>query len=255
MLEARGFEVRTIPHRDGGPQATDFSAAADARTRLVAVSAVQSATGWRADLTALREIADRSGALLYVDAAQLAGALDLDAPALRIDALAAPAHKFLLGTRGMGYAYFAPAVRDAMVPIAPGWKAAAEPLSSFFGPAMALSKSASRFDQSLAWFNALADRESLGLLHSAGMAAVTAYNSSLVERLSEGLRTAGIAFLDHGPRFRSTLVSLVPRRENAAARLAAEGIVASVRTGRIRLSVHVYNTAEQVDRAVELLAA
>src|SRR5262249_32801645 len=31
MLETRGFEMRTIPHRDGGPQASDFAAAADAR--------------------------------------------------------------------------------------------------------------------------------------------------------------------------------------------------------------------------------
>jgi cysteine desulfurase/selenocysteine lyase len=254
MLEAHGFEVRTIPHYNGGPQASDFAAAADIRTRLIAISAVQSATGWRADLAAMRSIANQSGALLYVDAAQLAGALDFDAPALGIDALAAPAHKFLLGTRGMGYAYFAPTLRDAMSPVAPGWKAAAEPLSSFFGPDIRLSASASRFDQSLSWFNALADRESLRLLSGVGMAAITTHNTDLMANLSEGLRMAGIDCQDHPPGFRSTLLSLMPRRTDTAARLAAEGVVVSMRAGRIRLSVHIYNTIEQIDRLIRLLS-
>ena len=67
------------------------------------------------------------GALLYVDAAQAAGAVPLDMQAIGIDALAAPSHKFLAGTRGMGYGAFSPALRDALEPVWPGWKAAADP--------------------------------------------------------------------------------------------------------------------------------
>ncbi len=254
LLEHRGFTLRPVPHRDGRLMAEDFAALADASTRLIAVSAVQSATGWRVDLAALRAIADRSGALLYVDAAQLAGALAIDVQALRIDALAAPAHKFLLGTRGMGYAYFAPALRSAMHPAAAGWKAAAEPLSSFFGPAMTLSATASRFDQSLAWFNAMADQESMRLLTGLGIPAINAHNQALSARLCAALRDRGVPFLDHPAANSSTIVSVLPRAPDAAERLKTAGVVASVRAGRVRLAVHLYNTRVQIDRVAALLA-
>ena len=169
QLKSAGFEIRLLPFERGGVTVDQFAAAADANTRLIAVSAVQSSTGYRVDVAALREIANRSGALLYVDGAQMVGALRMDAAGLGIDALAVPSHKFLLGTRGMGYGYFAPHLRDAMMPVAPGWKAAAEPFASFYGPEMALSPTASRFDQSLAWFNALGEVESLRCHHAIGV--------------------------------------------------------------------------------------
>ena len=123
MLERRGWEVRLIDPVDGRLPPEVFARGSDEQTRLIAVSAVQSANGFRVDLPALREIADRSGARLFVDASQIAGALPIDVMAPRIDALAAPSHKFLLGTRGFGYAYFANDLRDAMTPILAGWKA------------------------------------------------------------------------------------------------------------------------------------
>jgi cysteine desulfurase/selenocysteine lyase len=254
LLEAQGFEIRALPHEGGGVPEAAFEAAADARTRLLAVSAVQSATGYRADLARLRQAADRSGALLYVDAAQAAGALPLDVAALRIDAMAAPSHKFLLGTRGMGYGVFAPALRDALDPLWAGWKAAAEPLSSFYGPDMALSATASRLDMSLAWMNALAERESMRLLQAFGPARVHAHNLALSSRLRDGLRQAGVPFLDHGEARGSTIFACQPRDAQAADRLAEAGVVASARAGRVRLSLHLHNTAAQVDLVAGLLS-
>ena len=254
LLADRGFEIRALPAEAGGVPEAAFAAAADGATRLVAVSAVQSATGYRADLGRLREIADRSGALLYVDAAQAAGALALDVAALRLDAVAAPSHKFLLGTRGMGYAAFAPALRDALDPLWAGWKAAAEPMASFYGPGMALSATASRLDASLAWINALAERQSMGVLHRAGAARVAAGNLALAARMRAALREVGVPFLDHGPEHGSTIFSCAPTVPDVAARLAEAGVVAAARAGRVRLSLHLFNTEAQVDLVAALLA-
>ena len=38
------------------------------------------------------------------------------------------------------------------------------------------------------------------------------------------------------------------------ARLRAANVVASVRAGRVRLSVHFYNLEEDIDRATDLIA-
>lgn len=253
LLEARGFETRLLPPREGRVPEADFAAAADGRTRLIAVSAVQSATGDRADLARLREIADRSGALLYVDAAQAAGAVPLDVTALRLDAVAAPSHKFLLGTRGFGYACLAPGLRDALDPLWAGWKAAEEPLASFYGPGMTLAASARRFDQSIPWMNALAERASMEALHGLGTARVLAHNAALARQMRDGLRAAGVPFLDHGPERLSTIFACAPRGGDIAERLAEAGVVASARAGRVRLSLHLFNTAAQVERVVALL--
>lgn len=76
LLRERGYEVRPVSSVDGA-----FSAdahVADGGTRLIAASAVQAATGYRVDLAALSRVAARSGAWLFVDACQAAGAVPID---------------------------------------------------------------------------------------------------------------------------------------------------------------------------------
>jgi selenocysteine lyase/cysteine desulfurase len=252
-LQTRGFDVRMLAFRDGVLPEADIAAAVDGETRLVAVSAVQSATGYRADLAELREAAP--DALLYVDAAQAAGSVALDMQALGIDALASPSHKFLLGTRGMGYAAFAPALRDALDPLWAGWKAAAKPMESFYGPDMTLSPTASRMDMSLAWINALAERASMGVLRDLGFERVLAHDARLAGLMRDALRDARVPFLDHGEAHGSTIFACTPTDEGAAARLAEAGVVVAARAGRVRLSLHVHNTAGQVARVAEMLRA
>ncbi len=254
LLEDAGIAVRQVPYQDGTLPADAFAAHADADTRLIAASGIQSASGYRIDIARLRAIADRHGALLYIDAAQHAGAWPLDATALGIDMLAAPSHKFLLGTRGMGYAWIAPALRERLQPIHAGWKAAARPMQSFYGPDMELSPTASRFDMSLAWMNALADRESLAVLERIGMPHVHDRNAALAQHLARRLRAAGIPFADHGAHG-STIFSVAPENPAAGERLRAAGVVAAIRAGRVRLSLHVHNTIAEIDHVADLLGA
>ena len=109
LLSGRGYEVRTVaPGNGAGSDGTGsdpaeaFGQAADGGTRLMAVSAVHSANGYRANLAALSRVAARSGAWFFVDACQAAGAVPLDVVRDGVDFLAAASHKFLLGSRGMG---------------------------------------------------------------------------------------------------------------------------------------------------------
>jgi cysteine desulfurase/selenocysteine lyase len=252
-LSARGFEVREIPFRDGAVPEDEVTAAVDARTRLIAVSAVQSASGYRADLERLR--ASSREAILYVDAAQAAGSVALDLDGQGIDALAAPSHKFLLGIRGMGYGAFSARLLDSLDPVWPGWKATEQPLDSFYGPTMTLSPTASRLDQSLAWMSAIVERESLGTLRSLGFARVAEHGARLSGYLRARLREAQIPFVDHGEAHGSAIVSCAPTGGPVAERLAQAGIVAGSRAGRIRLSVHVCNTEAHIDRAIEALTS
>jgi cysteine desulfurase/selenocysteine lyase len=255
LLRERGYEVRTVMFTDEGISPDDYASSADGGTRLIAVSAVHSTNGFCSDLAALSRIASRSGAWLFVDACQAAGAVPLDVVRDGVDFLAASSHKFLLGSRGMGYLYVRPQLIDRIQPIFPGWKAARKPLEAFYGPKMDLSPTASKLDTSLIWFAALAEQASLGLFQRFGIQAILERNAALSRRLLDALSARGTKLRPFPEQQCSTIVSVpVEDAEASMARLRAAGVVASMRAGRIRLAVHFYNLEEDIDRVAALLA-
>lgn len=255
LLRERGYQVRTVASAEDGPPADAYAEVADAATRLIAVSAVHSPTGFRTDLAAMSRVAARSGAWLFVDACQAAGAVPLDVERDGVDFLAAAGHKYLLGSRGMGYLYVRRGLLDRLRPVVPGWKAARDPMESFIGPAMDLSPTASRLDTSLTWFAALADRAAFGVFERFGIDPILERNAALSRRLHAALAARGVEFRPFAEAHRSTIVT-VPAADLPAtmARLKAAGVVAAAPAGRIRLSVHLYNLEEEIDRVAEVLA-
>ena len=254
-LRDSGYDVRVVKSIDGMVHPGAYESLADGGTRLIAVSAVQSSNGYRVDLTGLRRVADRSGAWLFVDACQAAGAVSIDVRQDGVDFLAASSHKFLLGSRGMGYLFVRRELLDRCRPVLPGWKAAAVPSESFYGSAMNLSTTASKLDTSLSWFAALAERESLGILDSIGPEKVLEYNQRLSGLLHARLVERCPGFTPFQEHNRSTIVSVpVTDSERTMALLRGANFVASLRARNLRLALHFYNTAEEVDRVVEIIA-
>ena len=173
-----------------------------------------------------------------------------------VDFLAAASHKFLLGSRGMGYLFVRRGLLDRIRPILPGWKAARKPLESFYGPAMDLSPTASRLDTSLVWFAALAEQAAFGIFRQFGIQALLDRNAQLSQHLYDALGAHCPAVRPFPQRHRSTIVSVpVDDTEAAMTRLHTANVVASVRAGRVRLSVHFYNLEEELDRVAELLGS
>jgi selenocysteine lyase/cysteine desulfurase len=74
QLADRGVETRRVPTENGRLNLDDLAAACDARTRLVSVSWVGYATGYRHDIERIVEIAHSRGALMFLDAIQGLGA-------------------------------------------------------------------------------------------------------------------------------------------------------------------------------------
>lgn len=255
LLRERGYDVRAIASDGESVAAERYADAADAGTRLIAVSAVSSANGYRVDLAALSQIAARSGAWLFVDVCQAAGAVPIDVKRDGVDFLAAASHKFLLGSRGMGYLYVRRALLDRIRPVLAGWKAAQKPLESFYGPAMELATTASKLDTSLTWFAALADRAALGTFQRFGIEAILERNALLSRRLHEALLSYRPSMQFFPEQYRSTIVSVpVADSGTAVARLRDAGVIASARAGRVRLALHFYNREEDIDRAAQLVA-
>jgi selenocysteine lyase/cysteine desulfurase len=214
----------------------------DGGTDLVAVSAVQSANGRLADLEAIAAAARHHGALSLVDGTQACGWLPIDAG--QISVLVTGGYKWLCHPRGTALMSVAPEVRDRLVPLAAGWYAGEQPWESCYGTPLRLAGDARRFDVSPAWFSWHVAAAALEAFEGVGIDRIHAHDLALAGRLRAALgiepHPSAIVSLDAGPE--------------AAAQLAAAGVKASVRAGRVRLGCHLYNSERDIDRALEALA-
>ena len=227
-------EVECVP-------AERLAEAIDSRTRLVAFSAVQSATGAVADVDSVVSAARHHGALTVVDATQACGWLELDAA--RFDALACGAYKWLMSPRGTAFLALGEELLELVEPLAAGWYAGEDPHASYYGPPLRLAVSARRLDTSPAWFSWVGTEPALELVGRIGVEAIGAHDVALANRFRAGLSLEPAD---------SAIVSVdVPGAEE---RLEHAGIRASVRAGSLRASFHLYNTTDDVDAALEALA-
>jgi selenocysteine lyase/cysteine desulfurase len=233
VQEARGVVVQTVaPER--------LAEAIDARTDVVAFSAVQMSTGEVADMDAIAAAAAHHGALTLLDATQACGWLPVDAT--RFGAVVCSAYKWLMSPRGTSFMAVGDAWLERIVPHSAGWYAGADVHASYFGPPLRLATDARRLDTSPAWFSWVGTRPALELLNRIGIDEVHAHDVALANRFRAGL---GLEPSN------SAIVSVdLP---GATRRLEAAGIVAALRGGRLRASWHVYNSQADVDAALDAL--
>jgi selenocysteine lyase/cysteine desulfurase len=259
QLASKGYDIRQVPFRNGGLEPDDIARRVDAGTRLVAFSGVQSATGHRSDIAAISGLARAAGAIVFVDGSQMIGALPVARDLQHVDVLVAPDHKFLLNAgRGMGYCYLSPAAQARFTPVSAGWRAGSVPFDSFFGPAMNLSATASRFDSSISWLAAIGNQAALAVFDDFGPGAIYARNHELTVQLRAALAGIGWDPADLPERNQSTIVS-VPLGDTEAARLlsalSGQGVICSARDGNLRLAVHFYNHEDDIERLVTTLVS
>nr|WP_234436143.1 aminotransferase class V-fold PLP-dependent enzyme [Streptomyces sp. NRRL S-813] len=219
-------------------------------TALVAVSAAQSADGRLADLPAVRAAARTHGARVYVDASQSVGWLHVDPDGY--DFLAAVGFKWLMGPHGATF-FVGPGAADdfgGLTPLLAGWSAGEKPWDSCYGPVTELAHAVRRFDVSPALFTYAGLRTSLELIEELGADAVHAHDVGLAERFRKGLGSLGH---EPVPAPGSAIVS-VPGLGHRQGELSAAGIEVSDRAGNLRAAFHLYNSAADVDRLLDVLA-
>ena len=258
QLARKGYEVRQVPFRDGGLEPDEVSENVDAGTRLVAFSGVQSATGHRSDIAAISALAREVGAIVFVDASQMLGAVPVRYQLAQVDVMATADHKFLMHAgRGMGYCYLRPRIRDDFIPINAGWRAGAVPFESFFGPSMELSSTASRFDNSISWLAAVGNEAALSAFDEFGPDTIHGRNAELSNLLRSALSDAGWPPIAVPAANQSSIVS-VPVRDRDPSRVVAalkeRRISCAARDGNLRLAIHFYNHEDDIVRLVRALS-
>jgi selenocysteine lyase/cysteine desulfurase len=207
---------------------------------VVTASLVQSANGAVLDIDALRHTVEGTDTLTVVDITQALGWQQVDLG--WADVTAAAVYKWLLAPRGTSWMSLSDRVSRLMTPHAANWYAGEDPWQTIYGLPLRLADSARRFDASPTWFSALGAGLTLPWLAALDGAAVEAHTIGLANRTRTEL---GL------PQQNSAIVS-IPIAD-AADRLRAAGIRASVRAGAVRVGFHLYNTEDDLDRLLDAL--
>jgi len=256
QLGRRGVVVRDLPAVGGGVSVEAVEAALGPRTRAVAVSTVQFATGVRTDVDALGALCRDRGVLLIVDGIQSVGAFPIDVRRAGVAALSADSHKWMLGVIGIGVLYVSRDVVEQVHPVLVGWRTTAD-MWAFDGTRFQMRADAGRFEEGSLPY-ALIDGlgASLDLLLELGVDAIGAHITSLLERAEKGLVELGCAVTPPASARAGILLFAPPDRDAAPLvdALIADGFALSLRRGSVRISPHLYNTAAEIDRLVDRVA-
>ncbi|MBA4068210.1 MAG: aminotransferase [Isosphaera sp.] len=254
-LAGRGVEVRTVPGRDGRVLVDDVRAAMTDRTRVLTVSAVEFATGFRTDLDALGSLCRERGVFFFVDAIQALGVFPVDVQRTPIDALAADGHKWMLGPEGAGIGYVRREWVDRLHPVGVGANSVVNPLA-FTTIDFTLKPHAGRWEggaYNVPGVTALG--ASLELLLDAGIGNVEARVRHLTDYLCDKAVSRGWeVYSSRRDGEWSGIVSLTRpglAAGEAVRRCLAAGVVVRDRGGRVRVSPHAYNTEGDIDRFLD----
>ncbi len=253
-LERLGVELRLVRHRNWRVSVSDLESRIDSRTRVVAVSLVSFLTGQRQLLSELSQRVRSAGALLSVDATHAAGVVPVEAGLA--DILMSSCYKWLLGTHGVSVFYWNRSRLPDLEPPFLGWHTPAS-LTGWRHPTRYEPRpGAARFEAgNPSYISVYILDNALDYLSRVGVPEIESYVLGLSERVLRGLTELGLEIMTPSrPQERAGNVCFVAPRERAVMQwFEQRGIVIWGDSRRIRVSTHLYNTADDVESLLETL--
>ncbi|MFN0104173.1 MAG: aminotransferase class V-fold PLP-dependent enzyme [Bryobacteraceae bacterium] len=254
-LRRQGVRLIVIPTNNGETHLQDWTAHLSTKTRVVSVSQVSYKTGTQIPfLVELAAETHRAGALFCVDATQALGRVPVTVNG--VDFLVASSYKWLLATHGLGIVYIAPQIRERLREATAGWYSVEQLFHAERFSAYTPKKSAGCVQAGMPNFPAIyALNASANFLLNRGIETIDDTLKPLVAHLRQSLVEQGRQLLTPpGKEFASGIVSFASQAPEALmASLAEQGVIVWGGDGRVRISVHLYNDAADIDRCLAAL--
>ncbi len=266
----QGLTLRVVrPQRDGAYRAEDIEAAIGAETGAVIASAVQFASGFRLDLKRVSELCRARGLLFAVNGAQTLGQLPLKVDEVQADFLCGTSHKWMFAGYGIGLLYVRREILESTEPPIGSWLSVENPMAmnNLSGAAVTGRSEDAR------WFEARGTKfrreasaleigvgslgvlfglgEALAIHESVGLETTERHIAGLQRQLRKGLRERGFSPNAPDDPAMGSGICVVPVSGEPLAvvrELLKKGVVLTPRGVGVRISTHVFNTAEDVDK-------
>ena len=227
------------------------------RTRVVALSTAQFASGFALDVDAAARICREHGIDLVLDAAQSLGVLPLHPDQQGVAAVAASGWKWLLGPIGSALMYTSPALRHKLGHVVVGAETMKQG-TDYLDHSWAPHETAKRFEYSTSSpaLAAALEASISGIHLRYGVEAIRDELFRLQDLLVDRLDPALFFPVRHPPGNRSgvlCVVSLRRRPEDLVESLRERGFVTSARGGYLRLAPHFFVTDEEIERLAEAM--
>jgi len=258
LREAYGVEVRMCEERAGRIDFDDLARLIDQHTRVVAISHVQFASGFRIDTERLAQIVRRHDALLVVDVIQALGVVPINVEAELIDVAAGAGHKWLMAPEGVGYLYLSDRARERIQPTMVGWISVPDPFN-FDDLEQGWNRG------TLAWETGTGPaalfygfKASLELLTGLGVAEIAKYLEQLTDELCERLKAKNYELVSSRlPGEKSQIVCIRHKAGMSPmalyAHLKDRNIITAPRGDRLRIAPHAYNLPGEIEALIEAL--
>lgn len=262
-LERKGVKVKFLKCDDGVIDINRLEEITDEKTRVVSVSWVQFATGYKADLSKISEIcrkkSNQYGKKIYfcADVIQGLGALELDVNKFNIDFLAADGHKWFLAAEGAGFLYCNKKILNEIYPAEVGWKSVINPLD-FTNIHFDLENSAKKFESgSMNIPGIVTLGASLKLFNKYGPENIENQILNLSRYACKLLKEKNISLVTKDEDFcRSGIVAFKTKDKDIDETyklLINKNIQLSKRGEFLRISPHFYNTEQEIEKFIDML--
>ena len=260
------FPVSTIPwiHRQipvhlvksvaGALHPSDIRRAMTSKTGIISLSHVQYSNGFRSDLTQLGQ--EKGNHALVVNASQSAGVFEIDVKQMKVDALCATGHKWMLSGYGSGFVYISRALLETK-PRAIGWLSVEDPYGDRNSEINLRRDASARSELGCPHFAGIfALGASVDFSTGVGMANIQKRALSMNRILTDRLVEAGLRVLsplgNDNNRSAETLVAI----ENPAqvvTKLAEQGVIVTEKPEGIRVATDFFNNEQDIERMIEVL--
>lgn len=261
-LATQGVEIRWVDlyqnlSEHNSPE-DNLLASINNKTRLLSVSSVQYADGYRMDLKKIGDYCQQNNILYCVDAIQSIGALKFDVQEINADFAMADGHKWLMSPEGLGLFYCKKELRKQLRPSQFGWHMV-ENQFDFDSLSWSEAQSARKFEcgsPNMLGIHALNSSIKLILERKIELIEQLLVKNSkyLVKKLEtipetvirsniNSNRISGIISFRH-----KTIPSEVLYNE-----LMAQRVICAMRHGNVRFSPHYYTSTAVMDGATEIL--
>ncbi|HEV7798200.1 MAG TPA: aminotransferase class V-fold PLP-dependent enzyme [Pyrinomonadaceae bacterium] len=252
----RRIPVHLVKSVAGEVRTEHIREAMNVRTGIICLSHVQFSNGLRMDLEELGHA--KGGHALVVNASQSAGAFEIDVKRMRIDALCATGHKWMLSGYGSGFVYLSRELMARSRPRAIGWLSMEDPYADSNNEIHLRHDAAARAELGCPHFAGMfALGASMDLITQLGIKNIEARVLELNRFLTERLADSGWKVLspigDERTRSAETLVH-ADDPAGLVAKLAERNIIVTKKPQGIRVATHFFNNEEDVERLMEALS-